>query len=153
MKNKGILGIVALLLIVAVAGTAFVARRLYYRHKAQKEQRWEFKAEMALTRELPPDQMEGLLKSFNEILDDDEVLLNVVEDLDLVSRWEVTSEGEAIELARQASNFSDSGKPGSILFIVSDRDKELAGMLADRIGASFDRELNRRRFQSPPGEP
>ncbi len=152
MKNKGILKVIVVLaLLVALAGTAFLARRLYYRQKAKENARWEFKAEMKLTREMSAEEMDTLLAEFNEVLDDEEVLLPVVEELDLIATWEVASEGEAVELARQASGFQASGKQDAILFVVSDKDQEMAGMLAERIGAAFDRELKRK--QAPPSMP
>ena len=140
-------------LFLCLALVAFLGRRMYYKIQAQKNQRWEFTATLLLNREMNEEEMVILLKNYNDKIDEDEVLRPVVDDLGLTELWGLPSDGDTIEMMRQYSGFRRGDDLKSVFFYVSDKDKDLAGKLATRIGEQFDSYLRRERFDIPEPPP
>ncbi|MFC7336490.1 hypothetical protein ACFQY0_04810 [Haloferula chungangensis] len=154
MKGKGALWLWVGVLAVFLAGGAFVGYKLWKRQKNRAEaQRWEVTRVFTLTRELNGSQLEEYLANENEKLDRYEVLRPVIDDLDLVAFWGVADADAALVMLKDSAEFRVGNEPNTILFAVSDKDKEMAGRLGQAIGRSYEALLLRDRLRLPPPPP
>ena len=140
----------AAVLVVGFLGvSSLIGYKWYKRHQAKKLEKWEFKAELNIKQDLSEEQLAKMLADYNVKLDKEEVLRPVVEDLRMAAFWGMPNDGAAIEMMRQASEFRSGEREGTIIFVVSDKDKEMAGRMASAIGEKFDDYLRRERFDLP----
>ena len=141
-------------LAVFIAGSSFVGYKLWKRQKTRAElQRWEVKSVMQTSADISDAQLAELLKLENEKLDRFEVLRPVIDELDLVAFWGVANADEAMVKIKESSEFRVGDEPGTIFFVVSDKDKDMAGKLAQAIGRSHQAMMTRDKLMPPPPPP
>lgn len=157
MKGKGVLWLWIGVLAVFLAGSSFVAYKLIKRQKgraaAAEAQRWEIKSEMKLQGELSGDQLDSYLVSENEKLDRYEVLRPLIDEFDLVAFWGVADVDEAMVMLKDSAELRAGDTPGTIQFVVSDKDKEMTGKLARAIARSYESMRLRESMRLPPPPP
>jgi hypothetical protein len=157
VKGKGALWLWVGVLVVFLAGSSYVGYRLWKRQKnramAAEMQRWEMKTELQLNSVLNEEDLTRYLESENLKLDRYEVLRPVVDELDLVATWGVADVDEAMERLKTSSEMRAGDGPGTILFVVSDKDKEMTGKLAQSIGRSYKALLLREKLRAPTPPP
>lgn len=141
-------------LVVFLAGTSFVAYKLYMRQKTRAEaQRWEMTSVMKINRELSSDELERYLLVENEKLDRYEVLRPIVDELDLVTFWNLSSVDEALEKLKASAELRPGDEPGTIVFVASDKDKEMTGKLGEAIGKAYKAALLQEQLRMPTPPP
>ena len=144
-------------LVVFLAGAGFVAYKLIKRQKdraaAAEAQRWEMRSEMKLEGELSADELDQYLASENEKLDRYEVLRPLIDELDLVTFWGVAGAEEAMAMLKDSAELRAGDTPGTVVFVVSDKDKEMTGKLGQALARSYQAMKLRDRMMLPPPPP
>lgn len=151
MKNRVGLWIWIVVLVGFLGGSAFVGYKLWKREQIRAEmERWEVKMVVPLPPEAQGGDLEPVLAEFNGKLQRYEVLRPVIDELDLIQRWGVAGPEEAMAQLKESVSFRDSGEPGKIHFVASDKSKELAQQIGQAVARSFDMALQRDRALPPP---
>lgn len=141
-------------LVVFLAGSSFVAYKLYKRQKNRAEmQRWEVKSVLRINRELSAEDLDTYLMAENEKLDRYEVLRPVVDELDLVQFWGVADSDEALERLKACAELRPGDEPGTIVFVAWDKDKEMTGKLGEAISKSYKAALLQEQLRMPAPPP
>jgi hypothetical protein len=157
VKGKGALWLWVGVLVVFLAGAGFVAYKLIKRQKdraaAAEAQRWEMRSEMKLEGELSADELDQYLASENEKLDRYEVLRPLIDELDLVTFWGVAGPEEAMAKLKDSAELRAGDTPGTVVFVVSDKDKEMTGKLGQALARSYQAMKLRDRMMLPPPPP
>lgn len=144
-------------LVMFLAGSSYVAYRLWKRQKnralAAEMQRWELTSAMRLNAPLEGADLDKYVEIENAKLDRYEVLRPVVDELDLITFWGVADADEAMEQLKECSEFRAGDEPGLMLFVVSDKEKEMATKLAQEISEAYRSMVMRDRLLPPPPPP
>ena len=157
VKGKGAFWLWLGVLVVFLAGAAFVGYKLWKRQQylavAEEKQRWEVKRAMRLNVPLEGEELDKYVESENAKLDRYEVLRPVIDELDLVAFWETGDADQAMAMLKDCSEFRAGDEPGLVLFVVSDKDKAMAGRLAEEVNKSYRAMLLRERLLPPAPPP
>jgi len=144
-------------LVVFLAGAGLVAYKLIKRQKdraaSAEMQRWEMKSEMKLNTELSAEELDRYLASENEKLDRYEVLRPLVDELDLVAFWGLAGPEEAMAMLKDSAELRAGETPGTVVFVVSDKDKEMTGKLGQAMARSYHAMKLRDSMRLPPPPP
>lgn len=145
------------MLVVFLAGSGFVGYKLWKRQKnralAAEMQRWEVKSVRQLSGEPSQEELAKYLEGENEKLDRYEVLRPVIEELDLITFWGVASADEAMEKLKACAEIRAGDLSTEVVFVVSDKDKEMTGKLAEAINRSYEAMRLRDSLRLPPMPP
>ena len=126
---------------IFLLGSAGAGYLLYRRHQGRKwmqeNQRWEARAELPLQQAVSDEELQSLLVKENERLDRYEVLRPVIDELDLVTFWKVSGPEEALSQLKDSSEFRAGEGGGSVVFVATDRDQDMAGRLREAVLKSY----------------
>ncbi|MEP4078482.1 hypothetical protein [Haloferula sp.] len=157
MKGKGTLGLWIAVLVLFLAGSSFVGYKLWKRQKdralAAEMHRWELKYVMNLSGELSEEQMAKVLETENEKVDRYEVLRPIIDELDLIAFWGVADADEAMAKLKDCTEIRAGEDMSSMLFVVSDKDKEMTAKLAQAVMRSYRSMMLRDGLRAPPPPP
>ncbi len=127
------LGVLALMLL----GSGAIGYKLYRRAQAKKLMQWEGKMVLATPEGMPVEKLAEWAGEMDARMDRDEVVRPVVEELQLVSRWQLPDEPAAMERLKTSTRIIVENN--QIVFAVRDKDKELITGLQKSLGQSYDR--------------